>query len=433
MRLNLRIILLHFFMFLVLLYPFNSSLMLIIYKNANNVVISVGVGIIGLLLFSKKIKFNKNIVLLATYILLFLTMTLVKNGYLESGFQLKVLLYVMYMFLILIIYISPELSKVFCNVIKIFFIEHLVATFAGIFFKDFYKANIISLVCKYNTFCPAAGNYFHGYIPGITSNYSMNAIYLSISTLFLCSEYLENKKKRTLLFLFLSIVGIFVTGKRAHVLFTILCCILLFFVSKRDNKIMKRILYLSSTVFAVTISLFFLSNYIPEIMNVVNRFTLLISKGDLANGRSNLYDLALSLWSKKVIFGNGWGTFSYYYNIYIHNVNAGSFLDAHNIYLQLLCETGIVGALFLIFGMLYSAYSSYKNILCNNSTNKVESIMIKFAFAYQVFFLLYGITGNPLYDHQCYVVYFIVIGYTLYYRFKDKENKYEKNRNNNIL
>lgn len=36
-----------------------------------------------------------------------------------------------------------------------------------------------------------------------------------------------------------------------------------------------------------------------------------------------------------------------------------------------------------------------------------------FSFTFQLFFLLYCFSGNPLYDIQCYAVYFICLGVTL--------------------
>lgn len=432
-KLNVRVILLYVFMFMSLLYAFNSPIAYTIYGNNNNIIITTAIGIVGLFLFSKKDRISKKIVLVAAGIIIFLLMTLINSGYLMFGLELRVAIYSMYIVLLFVIFLSPETMQIFCNVLKIFIIEHMGVTLIGVFFKDYYTNNILSLVCENNVYCPAAGNYYHGYVPGLTSNFSMNAIYQSIAMCFLFSEYLSNKKKSTLLFTIIALVCLFVAGKRAHLIFSIFACIVLYFVSKKDSKLMNKILMFVVVGFIGLGAFLFLSKYIPELMNVVNRFTLLFEEGDLANGRSELYALAIMLWKQHMIFGNGWGAFAYNYPSYIINTEGAITNDAHNVYLQLLCEVGIVGALFIILLMIYFFVSAYKNILENNNLTKVEDVITKFAFSYQIFFLLYCFTGNPLYDHYCYVVYFIVIGYTLYIRFRSKDGINEKSRNNNVL
>lgn len=432
-KINIRAILLYVFMFMSLLYTFNSSIAYTIYENNNNVVISTAIGIVGLFLFSKKDRISKKTVLVLTGIIVFLLMTLINSGYLLFGMQLRVAVYSMYIVLLFVIFLSPETMKIFCNVLKIFIIEHMGATLIGVFFKDYYSNNILSLVCENNTYCPAAGNYFHGYVPGLTSNFSMNAIYQSIAVCFLFSEYLSNRKKSTLFFTIIALVCLFVAGKRAHSIFSILSCMAAYFVSKKDSKLMNKILMFVIVGFIGIGAFLFLSNYIPELMNVVNRFALLFEEGDLTNGRSELYSVAITLWRQHMVFGNGWGAYAYNYPSYFINADGAITNDAHNVYLQLLCEVGIVGALFIILLMIYFFVSAYKNIVENNDLTKVEDLITKFSFCYQIFFLLYCFTGNPLYDHYCYVVYFIVIGYTLYIRFRSKDGINEKSRNNNIL
>ena len=42
--------------------------------------------------------------------------------------------------------------------------------------------------------------------------------------------------------------------------------------------------------------------------------------------------------------------------------------------------------------------------------NSLESGWIKFSLFIQLYFLLYGITGNPLYDIEETIIYFFAIG-----------------------
>ena len=88
------------------------------------------------------------------------------------------------------------------------------------------------------------------------------------------------------------------------------------------------------------------------------------------------------------------------------------YLDCHNVYIQLLCETGIVGFLIIIGLMIIILHKTYK-LIDYHKKNKTMLPSLLFSLGYQIFFLLYCMSGNPLYDPQCYVLYFVVIGITI--------------------
>ena len=80
--------------------------------------------------------------------------------------------------------------------------------------------------------------------------------------------------------------------------------------------------------------------------------------------------------------------------------------DAHNIYLQVLYENGIIGlSLYLIFFGL-NLVASYKCIKSGNN-------MARIGFAVQIGILVYGFTGNPLTDIFVFLLYLLAstIGY----------------------
>ena len=73
------------------------------------------------------------------------------------------------------------------------------------------------------------------------------------------------------------------------------------------------------------------------------------------------------------------------------------------IYLELLCETGLLGFCVFIMAMASSIVITWKNInYLSHQERDVELTSIKLAlsvsFAIQFFVLLYGMTGNPIYD-----------------------------------
>jgi O-antigen ligase len=86
-------------------------------------------------------------------------------------------------------------------------------------------------------------------------------------------------------------------------------------------------------------------------------------------------------------------------------------MDAHNVYLQLLAEVGILGFLIFIFIFLYSlikTISLFRNI-GNNEIHLTDDYhyYLSFSLAMQVYFLVYCLSGNPLYDAQVFYPYVV--------------------------
>ena len=83
-------------------------------------------------------------------------------------------------------------------------------------------------------------------------------------------------------------------------------------------------------------------------------------------------------------------------------------MSTHNVYLQLLAETGIVGlALFLVPAAVTLIAAMRRSVAHRGGGLYGESFCLWACVGAQIFFLVYCFSGNPLYDPQCYVPYFI--------------------------
>ena len=75
------------------------------------------------------------------------------------------------------------------------------------------------------------------------------------------------------------------------------------------------------------------------------------------------------------------------------------YLDAHNVYLQVLAETGLLGFTLFIACIGTTFLTTYRVI---QASDRVESQFDRtaalYSFMYQVYFILYCATGNCLYD-----------------------------------
>lgn len=308
---------------------------------------------------------------------------------------------------------------------------HVICTIWFYFDQPFYLNNI------YPTFDTQQKSHLYaqvvrnGYATGLASHYSANGMNIAIA---LCTIYafLYNKmRKLKRVFLVLGLIiflaTLFSTGKRGVLIFALAALLFTYIVCNRDlleNKLIKLILIVAATGTLIYI----LSFYVESIGVTIERMFETLGMGknstlDVSNGRFKLYSIALSLFAENPIFGIGWRQFTNDVSIYYGDDSA--LRDAHNVFLQLLCETGIVG--FLVFTTLFvSAFALTIYIIVRSGREGVVlpqkcSMFMAFSLCYQTFFLLYCMTGNPLYDLQTVYVYILSIGISacIYHNYKD--------------
>ena len=131
--------------------------------------------------------------------------------------------------------------------------------------------------------------------------------------------------------------------------------------------------------------------------NIFNRFQQFKRDGvDGTTGRFALYEMAFESFKSNPVFGIGWGTFRNF---------AGT--DVHNVYLQVLAETGILGFIIFAIIFIYSLSCAIKaskfSIDCDTSTKNIMTMCL----CIQVAFLLCSLTGNGLYELAMRTIYIL--------------------------
>lgn len=253
-----------------------------------------------------------------------------------------------------------------------------------------------------------------GHQSGLTSHYSYNGMLLSagviMSGAWMASSIdgergLTHISGRRLITFILFILALLATSKRGPLLAVIVALSLSMLIASGKAKAWA--LMKIGAIFATACLLIAIAApVVPQIGEVFERFTEVVTSStneDATNGRNLLWDRAIDLWKEKPITGNGWGTYRYYWEGRSDVVTR----SAHNVYLNLLSDVGVIGfAVFLIAAVppfigLWKVSSSYKLF-------DVDSKMIiYFAFAYQIFFFIYCISGSPLYDIESYIFYML--------------------------
>jgi len=385
---------------------------------------------------NSNLRFIRNdikIILIFTILCLFI---LINNGNIMNGDYYAPLLYINYLFVFLISYKDKEIQDSVLKVLQLFLFEHIIGCIFEIVFPNLYLNLFIKKFLpniSLASYSVVLRWFNQKYVTGLTTHYSTIGIYLSISMIFYFYRFLStnqeksNEKKKNFIMFIVSLVLLLTTGKRAVVVFVILACVMtyLIFINKFSGFIK---LLIASAVVIVVLNI--TSLIIPEVENSLIR--IMEATGDSSFGnRNKLYEKAVDLWEDNMVLGNGWVTYRYYYERFNESWDK-SMYDVHNIYLQLLCEIGLIGALFVLSLMLYLLI---KNIQLIHS-HREKNIELIFSLTFQLFFLLYGITGNPLYDMQCYLLYFASISIVLYnmyiYRIRVKEIDLYANNNGNV-
>lgn len=230
------------------------------------------------------------------------------------------------------------------------------------------------------------------------NNYQYVAAYSSILVLIQLAKLFVDTyfPKEDVVIMLIGMLTLLMTGKRSYLIVIAVCFLvgIVFFRSKyKNSKIMK-------VITPLILGLLLIMVFKPDLLNSIIRFSELSTDSSLS-GRTRLWDLAGYLWKTNYWNGIGYGAFStftsnhmgYVYSLFgVQNTYA-----AHNIYVQLLAETGVIGfCIFISFFVVALILTIRKLVQAKKSENNVKFIIITGLFL-QLWFLIYGMSGNPLY------------------------------------
>ena len=260
-----------------------------------------------------------------------------------------------------------------------------------------------------------------GQYSGLLAERSNAAVAAAIGIGIAFSKILTNSTKRRkhiLEFLFY-IFAIILTGKRAPIFFALLACVCVLLIKRYPNKGVKLPLILFGGV--ITGYLIFL--YFPPVQNIIARTSLLIENDMLLNGRDVLWDIAFEMFHDRPLLGTGLNSFNTRFNLFgVWGSNWGS--HAHNTFIQLLGEAGIIGEVLFIVFFVAILFTSIKT--ANNNTITESSKWNAYAIYslyFQFFWIGYGFSGNPFYYLGQRVMYFMSVALILYLNQKIRNYK----------
>lgn len=252
---------------------------------------------------------------------------------------------------------------------------------------------------------------FFGADSGILGSYQVTGISMSIALgLYVARFFVNGRIKKTDLFkALLLFMALMLTGKRTLSVIPVLMIGLTFILSCDKKKYQKLLIGFFVALIAVPI----LVALIPGLLNVYQRIVNGLSDKTLTY-RVYFWQYAMMLWHQHPITGIGFGNFpvhiadhSNLVDDYFHTINA---YDTHNIYFQMLAEVGTVGlVIFCTFFFICLVYTVRCILKYQRSVGSTYVYLMYVSLYLQCWFLLYGITGNPLYmADECYLYFFAV-------------------------
>lgn len=202
-----------------------------------------------------------------------------------------------------------------------------------------------------------------------------------------------------------ALISILISGQRSNLFFVPLAFMITYFVQSDRNRINRAFMIAFSLGAVISIVLAFepvLTQY-RLFERVFASFSTYRSGGDISNGRSILYARALSLWSDKPLFGNGW---FYFYSNNIGIIRRLTRSHVHNLFLELLCDVGVVGLIFILAPMVVIYIRNYKAL--RNEISEFRQIY-KLTFTLQTFFFLDSMLHVTYYSTSILTIQFICL------------------------
>lgn len=161
----------------------------------------------------------------------------------------------------------------------------------------------------------------------------------------------------------LALFVILIMGRRGELLAALaMCCIFFVALGRGKHKVYRLLILVGMAAGAV--ALVFLCLPLLRQVDFLRRYVTtldnLLAGKDISAGRFDLYALAIEQFLRHPLFGIGWGRFADLVTPVFKELHGDTVADVHNIYLQFLCETGIVGAILLVTPMAYIYIQTFR-------------------------------------------------------------------------
>lgn len=236
--------------------------------------------------------------------------------------------------------------------------------------------------------------YEYGAYAGLNQQTGYAAYFASVLMGFSVNSVIcNNKRSKNYILTLVSVVAIFLTLKRSFLFSNAIAVLFCFAINNKSDKLNNIFKY-----FILIISAWFVISLVPETRNIFLKFERLL-QGDVSNGRFLLWQKTIEQWKESPLFGLGINTLPQ-----VHRITS------HNVYLQLLAETGIFGMISFVIAVIMNFHKSvriYADVIKDKTSTPLEKALFSTCIYMQIIFIIYCFTGNPLYDLNFLLIYII--------------------------
>lgn len=263
-------------------------------------------------------------------------------------------------------------------------------------------------------------------IVGTFPNPNPFGIYLVMLFCISWSVGLRKKNKLISISSTILLVSLFLTGSRGSILCLILSSWILFLALDRKEVVssIKRSLLLILSSLSITYIIMYIAPFVQKLSLNSGIFKYLIrteSIGSSTMGRLSFWRVAYNLFISKPINGYGLGTFyTAYDSKYEYNGWVSRF--AHNTYLQILSEQGIIGIFLFLLFLVTCFFIIFRLI-----RNKNNTIWIYGAIAAALAFLLHIGMDFSFNFPGCTIIFFAIMGALISLEYKNLKNRFNLN------
>lgn len=257
---------------------------------------------------------------------------------------------------------------------------------------------------------------FENYVTGFTTNPGHTATYIALGIFSFLSCGCKKKWQTYLVVAFLIVTMAWVGMRMPLLAMGVAMLLFLFLRISPKNRWRFMLVLLGLCMVAVWSVVLFRRQLeaIPIFRRTLYSLTAMLNGQDFTSGRSALYKNAIEQFLQHPVIGIGWGE---YRHTVLGTVTKETRFDVHNIYLQLLCETGIVGFTCFVVPMISSLFATvrsyYRMVKAGDKT--VWNTLLAFSLMFQIYFLTFGMADNSLYNMCEQIPYFISCSITVAY------------------
>lgn len=242
---------------------------------------------------------------------------------------------------------------------------------------------------------------FEVYKVGITGQPGIVGFCIAIF-LCICSAYYFRHKRsgKNLILLGLGFVALLLTGKRTLFVSAIICFFILLYIY--HSIILRKKL----KFYYLVLLLILLLPVVIRIPAFSANLSRILSSNSIGS-RADIYEVLINNFKNNPMFGSGADAYTSVMNI-----------SAHNEYLRVLAENGILGFLFFMLALGTPLIFILEAIVRNRSyiVRNWDGIYFEYIFPllisvhWQILIMLYSLTGNPLSTTDQMLSYFIFAG-----------------------